>query len=28
MSTRKLMATVFWNRKECWLWNSCNKGPQ
>jgi hypothetical protein len=27
---KKLMATVFWNRtgKECWWWNSCNKGPQ
>jgi hypothetical protein len=24
------MAAVFWDRtgKECWWWNSCNKGPQ
>jgi hypothetical protein len=27
--TRKLMATVFWDRTgKCWWWNSYNKGPQ
>jgi hypothetical protein len=27
-SARKLMATVFWDRKGVPWWNSCNKGPQ
>jgi hypothetical protein len=28
LSARKLMATVFWDRKGMLKWNSRNKGPQ
>jgi hypothetical protein len=27
LSARRLMASVFWDRKECCWWNSCDERP-